>query len=113
MNSDGRRAGDRGFATVDDERLRVLSKQRRRRVLSLLADDGRYRLAAVANSLATDAQGAPPDRDRVQQVYLELYHTDVPALAAVDLVAYDADIGTLELTEHGDRFLRLLDDTIN
>lgn len=42
-------------------------------------------------------------------MYLTLFHEDVPALAAADLVSYDADTGEVVATDRGrdvvERFL--------
>lgn len=87
----------------------ALESERRRRLLHLLAtaeaDDG-LTLAGAARRLAAAETGS--DDESVQashgrQLYLRLYHEDVPELTEVGLVEYDDDTGLLSLTGEGER----------
>lgn len=104
-----RRLFEASDASVDDV-LRALAVGRRRRLLRILGDERRT-LTAVARALVA-AQGEPTSADpvRFQQLYLELYHTDVPTLATVGLVVYDESTGELDLTDVGRGVVALVAD---
>ncbi|WP_255194777.1 DUF7344 domain-containing protein [Halorarius litoreus] len=88
--------------------LCAVSPGRRRRLLRVLADE-RHTLTAATRALLTE-RGEPMTADSVafQQLYLELYHTDLPALRAAGLVRYDETTGELGLTDDGRYVVSLL-----
>lgn len=83
---------------ADDELYRALSSRRRRRILAFLLDERECSLDELATVLAgwasTDTGGVSTPDDR-GQILLDLHHTQLPMLAASDLVVYDREQGTV------------------
>lgn len=87
----------------------LLADRRRRRVLDALREHGTLTLADVADEVARHENDAPltdvPDDD-VLRIYLSLYHSHIPKLAAQDVVAYDQDRDMVALAENADAVAR-------
>ena len=84
--------------------LELLSKFRRRQALYTLVRHDDLSLPDLADEVATEERGEPLpniDPDDVLEVYLSLYHTHVPKLAAAGLVEYDQDGDHVALTDAG------------
>jgi len=95
-----------------DHVYEALDHPRRRRVCSLLADDDEWRLSELARSVAALEDGVPADavsESSRERVYVSLYHSHVPKLAACGVVSFDADAETLSTAEHADQVLAALD----
>jgi len=70
----------------------LLSDDRRRRALELLAEAGTLTLETLARRLAaeaTDGPGEPPE-ELVAEIEAELWDEHVPKLTATDVVEYDS-----------------------
>jgi hypothetical protein len=96
----------RPYPNLDDV-CSALRSERRRRTVRLLADrpETTTTRAELARTLAEDdPEGATSDA-----VELSLYHVHLPKLADVDAIRYDADAGTVAITEAGRRMHRFLD----
>lgn len=94
-----------GDAPVGKDRWRVLANRRRRDVLHCLKiSTTPMALADVANALVhweTDVSPSAVQEIR-ERVYVSLYHTHLPKLAEVDLVAFDIDQKLVDLREEAD-----------
>jgi DNA-binding transcriptional ArsR family regulator len=89
-----------------DRLFELLADFRRRQALRTLVRHDDLSLPDLADEVAVAEydQSLPNiDPDDVLKVYLSLYHTHVPKLAAADLVAYDQDGDHVALTEAGRR----------
>lgn len=88
-----------------DEMYTLLSSRRRRNVLhALAAFGGRSTLSELARQLAAWETGKPPEAvtsTERKRTYTALRQTHLGKLAAHGVVAYDADRGTVELTDSG------------
>jgi hypothetical protein len=85
-------------STVHD----LLSSERRRHVLSCLADHGRMALPDLADEIADREHDAPLSQvpeDAVLTTYLSLYHTHVPKLTEAAVVSYDQDRDIVALVD--------------
>lgn len=83
--------------TSSRDLLRAIANERRRITLSVLADastpiDAR----TVARRVATREETEDVTTDRIEAVHVSLHHVHLPALADVDLVAYDAERGIVD-----------------
>lgn len=104
---------ERDADTLPESRaFEVLSSPRRRYVLYVLAGrDGRMKLNEVAEQIAAWENGASRAAVTNQQrkrVYVSLYQTHVPALAAAGVVAYDEEMSTITRAEHAGDIERYL-----
>lgn len=93
----------------------VLANERRRHLLDyLLATDGSVTLADAADEVAVrefDSSLADVPAEDVKRIYMSLYHTHVPKLAAFGAVVYDQDGDRVALGENTGRLTEyLLDD---
>lgn len=82
-----------------DERLRVLADRRRRELLGELrgGSDETAAIDAVVDRLHSARPVAAGERDAARErLAIELHHVHLPKLAAVGVVAYDTDRGTIE-----------------
>ena len=87
-----------------DVLLDLLSDFRRRQAILTLVRHDDLSLPDLADEVTVaerDEYLSNIDPDDVLEVYLSLYHTHVPKLAAADLVAYDQDGDHVALTEAG------------
>jgi len=88
-----------------DEIFGVLQNQRRRRILLYLeTEDTPTTIGTLAEHVAAAENDIPPSQLRSKQrkrVYISLYQSHLPKLAAVDAVEYDKDRGTVD---HGPEF---------
>lgn len=90
-------AAPRGLST--DEALDVLSDRRRRHLLTTLHQvETPERLSSLTRSLAVAEDWSGDD---VKRLHVRLHHCHVPKLEAAGIVSYDADDGTVDLTERG------------
>jgi DNA-binding transcriptional ArsR family regulator len=86
-----------------DEVFGILSSDRRRMVLSYLREHGpsgtmdelAEQIAAWENDVAIDELTS----QQRKRVYVSLYQTHLPKLAEAEIVDYDVDEGTVQLTE--------------
>lgn len=104
---------DRDTEWVDSatDRQQIPGVNRRRRLLELLLSEERHTLTSIARRLADDATDAEAaGQATFRTMYLTLYHEDVPALTAADLVRYDAETGELVPTDGGRAVCRRLAD---
>ena len=95
-----------------DHVYEALDHPRRRCVCSLLLEDDEWRLSELARSVAALEDGVPADavsESSRERVYVSLYHSHVPKLAACGVVSFDADAKTLSTSEHADQVLAALD----
>ena len=83
-----------------DEIFGVLQNQRRRRILSYLeTEDTPTTIGTLAEHVAAAENDIPASQLRSKQrkrVYISLYQSHLPKLAAVDAVEYDKDRGTVD-----------------
>lgn len=87
-----------------DTLLDLLADARRREALTTLSAHEDLSLPDLADEVAVAEEDEPLTRidpDDVLQIYLSLYHTHVPKLARVGLVAYDQDDDYVALTDTG------------
>lgn len=87
-----------------DEVLDLLSNARRRFVIQYLVDEeGSVDLTELAAQTAAWENGVPPNAitdDGRRRTYISLYQTHLPRLEDADVVSYDEDQRTVELTEN-------------
>ena len=77
-----------------DRVVYALADARRRRTAGILRDHGTLTLADLADEVAARQHGVrlpEVSADAVRDVYLGLYHRDVPRLEAADVVSYDQE----------------------
>ncbi|WP_210424082.1 DUF7344 domain-containing protein [Halorussus ruber] len=89
-----------------DRLFELLADSRRRQALRTLVRHEDLSLPDLADEVAVAEYDRPLpniDPDDVLKIYLSLYHTHVPKLAAADLVNYDQDGDHVALTEAGKR----------
>jgi hypothetical protein len=96
--ADRKRGGALPDYVVED----LLASERRRRMLSILADRStrvvlddlvRATLAAERNTDATEIS-----REECREARIDVFENELPKLTAVDVVHYDSLVGTVELT---------------
>ena len=99
---------------VRDRLIDCLAERRRRFALQCLDKHGTpMQLADLADEVAVREAGATIDGidpEVVKCVYMSLYHTHVPKLAAVEAVTYDQERDAVALGEGADAALSLLED---
>ncbi|ADB59993.1 hypothetical protein Htur_1101 [Haloterrigena turkmenica DSM 5511] len=85
----------------------ILSHQRRRYALECLREyENPLPLADLADEVAVreyDASLPEISAETVKRVYLSLYHTHVPKLAAAEYVRYSQDRDTVTLRVHSEQ----------
>ena len=90
----------------------ILSHRRRRDALECLREyETPLPLADLADEVAVRERDAPlPEipATAVKRIYLSLYHTHVPKLAAAECVRYSQERDTVTLLERGERAERRL-----
>lgn len=83
----------------------LLSKERRRHVLSCLTDHESLALPNLADEVASresnPALSQIPEED-ILSIYLSLYHQHIPKLEEANVVVYDQDLDRVALTENAD-----------
>jgi hypothetical protein len=87
-----------------DSLFELLAAFRRRTAYRTLLRHESMSLPDLADEVAVTERGQPLTEiaaDAVLQVYLSLYHTHVPKLAAAGLVAYDQESDYVALTDAG------------
>jgi len=95
-----------------DHVYEALEHPRRRCVCCLLVEDDEWSLPALARTVAAWEDGVPEDavsESTRERVYVSLYHSHVPKLAACGVVSFDADAETLSAGENADQVLAALD----
>ncbi|WP_433634412.1 DUF7344 domain-containing protein [Halomicrococcus sp. NG-SE-24] len=96
-----------------DDLFEVLKSTRRRYVLYYLRRDGpTAELSILATHVAAWEQDSTPEELTPQQRkrgYISLYQTHLPRLEDADLLEFDADAGTVQLSDHA----YLLDDYLS
>jgi hypothetical protein len=96
-----------------DSALEILSNERRRCVLQcLLSVDNPMALADLADEVAALENGTGTtdvSREGAKDVYVSLYHADIPKLADADIVDYDRVRNTVTLTRNAAELCPLLD----
>ncbi|WP_229380303.1 DUF7344 domain-containing protein [Haloterrigena salifodinae] len=96
-----------------DTALEALSNERCRCVLQcLLPVDNPMALADLADEVAALENGTGTtdvSKEDVKDVYMSLYHADIPKLAAADIVEYDQVQNTVTLTQNAAELRPLLD----
>lgn len=89
----------------------VLSHTHRRALLECLDDHGvPLALADVAEEVALLNSGRSIQEispDDIKQIYMSLYHSHVPKLAAGDFIEYDQERDLVNLTDRGARLAAL------
>lgn len=82
----------------------VLSNDRRRRLLSLLANGrGSYSLRELSERIAEQESGeSPAPRNLRQSVYVSLQQTHVPRLVSLGIIEYEEDTANVVLSDHAD-----------
>ncbi|GCF12834.1 hypothetical protein Harman_07690 [Haloarcula mannanilytica] len=82
-----------------DTLLDVLSSEPRRMVVAYLREHGSASVDELTDVVVgwSQARGERVADDTWEQTRTVLYHNHLPALAAVDLVAYDVDEQTVEI----------------
>lgn len=99
-----------------DTVFELLADRRRRFLLESLAEHGySLTLADLADEVAArecEAHIAEIPEDDVLEVYLGLYHQQVPKLAAADVVAYDQDKDLVARGANADLLERVLASTV-
>lgn len=95
-----------GNPLTTDEALDLLSNARRRFVIQYLADEeSQTDLTKLAEQTAAWENGVPPSAitdDGRRRTYISLYQTHLPRLEDADVVSYDEDQRTVELTENAE-----------
>ena len=88
-----------------DMAFTLLSSRRRRNVIHALTHDGDSTVSDLSRQLAAWETGKPPQgvssKER-KRTYTALRQTHLPRLAKHGVVAYDANRGTVALTERGE-----------
>jgi len=89
-----------------DAMYSLLSSRRRRNILhALVASDGKSTVSDLARQLAAWETDKPPEavtsKER-KRTYTALRQTHLPKLANYEIVTYDVNRGTVELTEIGE-----------
>lgn len=96
-----------------DSALEILSNERRRYVLQcLLPVDNPMALADLADEVAASENGTETtdvSKEDAKDVYVSLYHADIPKLADADIVEYDQDQNTVTLTQNAAELRPLLE----
>ena len=96
-----------------DTALEILSNERRRCVLRcLLPYDNPMALADLADEVAALENGTGTtdvSKEDAKDVYVSLYHADIPKLADADIVECDQDQNTVTLTQNAAELRPLLD----
>ena len=94
-----------------DTVFEILAHHRRRYALECLREyENPLPLADLADEVAVREHDAPlPEvpSETVKRVYLSLYHTHIPKLAAAEYVEYSQERDAVTLTEHSERAERL------
>lgn len=82
----------------------VLSNDRRRRLLSLLANGrGSYSLRELSERIAEQESGeSPAPRNLRQSVYVSLQQTHVPRLVRLGIIEYEEDTTNVVLSDRAD-----------
>ena len=89
-----KRTDDRRSAVSKSCAFGHLSSQRRRRLLWLVRQHGRISLPDAAEEVAVseaDVDITELDPENVRDIYMMLYHSDVPRLASDDVIVYDQE----------------------
>ena len=89
-------------ATLEETTIHdVLSNERRRSLLSLLADEGEdYTLRELSERIAERESGTTPaPRDVRQSVYVSLQQTHVPKLVRLGIIEYAEDDRAVRLSD--------------
>lgn len=83
---------------TETERHRLLSSERRRRILALLSDRTRpISCDELAARLARSAAGtSDPDPDDVRDCRISLHHSHLPAMDDFGVIDYDPATNTVE-----------------
>jgi hypothetical protein len=103
--------GSEGDEFLDDA-YQALSRSRRRQLLAALRDADRpVSVAALARRIVAREEDVPESSVQdgaVQDVYLSLYHADLPKLADVGAVRVDRDRNVVSPGENFDAVYSLL-----
>ncbi|MFD1562576.1 hypothetical protein ACFR99_03250 [Haloarchaeobius amylolyticus] len=96
-----------------DTALEILSNRRRRCVLQcLLPYDNPLALADLADEVAALENGTGTtdvSKADAKDIYVSLYHVDIPKLADADIVEYDQGQNTVTLTQNAVELRPLLE----
>lgn len=86
-----------------DELFQILSNSRRRYIIFYLSEAGEsLPLKELATKIAAAESGTPESditAEERQRVYISLYQTHLPKLEEADIVSYDDEERTVELTD--------------
>lgn len=75
---------------TDSERYRLLSSERRRRVLAILANrNGPISCDELAGMLVAEQGGSDASEDGRRDVAISLHHSDLPMLDDLGIATYD------------------------
>ncbi|MFC3958371.1 DUF7344 domain-containing protein [Halovivax cerinus] len=75
---------------TDSERYRLLSSERRRRVLAILANQtGPISCDELAGMLVAEVRGSDASEDVRRDVAISLHHSDLPMLDDLGVATYD------------------------
>ena len=89
-----------------DDAFELATEEHRRTLIRVfLQDTGEYSVRDLAREVvAREANVAPEavDEDAYEQMYLSLFHTDLPKLAEENVVEFDPDEGTVAPGENID-----------
>lgn len=101
---------DRLTALVDvradaggDRLFRTLANSRRRRVITVLADVEETSVETLARRVAAREARTDPDdvsEQTVDRVEVSLHHSHLPAMAGIDLLAYDRESDSVSYEGH-------------
>ena len=92
-------------ATLDETVIHdVLSNERRRALISLLAEDGHpHTVRELSERIAEQESGeTPAPRDVRQSVYVSLQQTHLPKLDRIGIVEQEEGTNAVSLAEHAD-----------
>lgn len=97
----------------EDTVFDILSNGRNRCILRCLrARDGPMALADLADEVAALENGTSPvgtSEEDAKDVYVSLYHAEIPRLADAEIVEYDRTQETVTLTENAAELYPFLD----
>lgn len=89
----------------------TLQNQRRRRILRYLENESSATIGELAEHIAAIENDVPKRQlssTQRKRVYVSLYQSHLSKLADTGAVCYNKDRGTVELTDKGDDFLKVL-----
>lgn len=81
---------------TESERHRLLSKERRRLALDVLADKSHsVELAELVDEIAGREYGSDVDEETRQRIRISLHHVHLPQMAELGVISYDGESTTI------------------